>query len=161
MQGIIAALRSAVGAHGATPPPAVRLIDSGIPLGRVGLTDRSPDLSELDRNRNRTCVQKCVDTDFEIVDSKYAVSDDAKFELLHGRARDRTGDDMDEHKVADGVYLTRKRKANLQMPEVQSRDQLIRIERQMDQYIHADCIVRHEHQAAVGSSGEARRSHGS
>ena len=95
MQGIIAALRSAVGAHGATPPPTVRLSGGGIPLGRVGLTDRSPDLSELDRNRNRTCVQKCVDIDFEIVDSKYAVSDDAKFELLHGRARDRTGDDME------------------------------------------------------------------
>ena len=47
------------------------------------------------------------------------------------------------------------------MPEVQSRDQLIRIERQMGQYIHADRIVFHEHQAAVGSSGEARRSHDS
>ena len=51
----------------------------------------------------------------KIVDNKYAVSNDAKFELLHGRARDRTGDDMEEHEVADGVYLTRKRKANLQI----------------------------------------------
>ena len=28
-----------------------------------------------------TCVQKCVDIDFEIVGSLYAVSEDAKFEL--------------------------------------------------------------------------------
>ena len=99
----------------------------------MGLTDRSPDLSELDRNRNRTCVQKCVDIDFETVGSRFTIGDDAKFELPHGRVRDRTGDDMDDHKVAGGVYLTRKKKADLQMPEVQSRDQLNRIERQMDQ----------------------------
>ena len=137
----------------------VRLSDSGIQLGRVGSTDRSPDLSDLDRNRGRSSVQKCVDIDFDIVGSRYKVSTDAKFELLHGRVRDRTGDDMEEHKVADGVYLSRKRKPRLQMPEIQSRDQMIRIERQMDEYINGNRITFHSHQESVAPSSDVRLSH--
>ena len=42
--------------------------EDGVLLGRVGRTDRTPDMESIDRDKCRTSMQKIVDLNFDVVD---------------------------------------------------------------------------------------------